>query len=128
MKAKFNNGSSDTPKIKKNQMVEGDYATMIKMRKEKLPEMEANIQELLNNFHGESIGIVLIKEDENGDVEASQTVVMGLSYPGSQLALAKAMRHAADETIKRVAKSAIDAGPDAMISLLKAVKDMGKED
>ena len=95
MKAKFNSDNSKDKKAKSG-MFHGDYETMLKERQKKLPELEAAVQEVLNDWNGETLCVIKIHEDENGDPSGQHVFIGGVSKLGGQLALGKVLINTAD--------------------------------
>ena len=95
MKAKFNSDNSKDKKAKSS-MFHGDYETMLKERQKKLPELEAAVQEVLNDWNGETLCVIKIHEDENGDPSGQHVFIGGVSKLGGQLALGKVLIKTAD--------------------------------
>lgn len=104
----------------------GDYATMIKTRKEKLPEIEDTIREALKDYEGQSICIVIQNEDENGKPESHHIMMAGVSRMECQLAMAKSLSHASKQALDLLMESA-NGDVTAMLRIAAAMVDEIKE-
>lgn len=126
MKIDFNGKGKGKHKV--SGLISGDYETMVKTREKELPHIQETIQEVLENYSGESICIVIQKEDENGMPEASQIFMAGVSRMECQLTLGKALNDASQQAIEILMESA-KGDVKAMMTIAKALtKLIEKED
>ena len=70
---------------------------MLKELKNKLPELEEAVNEVLADWNGETLCIIKIHEDENGDPSGQHVFIGGVTKFTSQLALGKVLISTADE-------------------------------
>lgn len=105
MKAQFN---KDKKTIRETQVIAGDYSTMIDARKQHLPGIEDNINEILEDYDGEMIAVIRIREDENGTPQGAQTFISGVAQTESQLQLVKSLREMSVSMTKQLLDGARD--------------------
>lgn len=122
MKANF--GKNNKKSTNKHDVYTGGFETMMKQRKEKLPELEEAINEMLEDYDGGAICIVRIKEDENGDAEGHQLFVGGVSKLEAQMSLGVALEKTSDD-IRQKLIDAIKEDPSVAGSLLQSL--LGKD-
>lgn len=88
---KINRGRSDRDKII---VTQGDFAHMMETRKEETPHIEKSINDILKDYSGEMVAVILIEEDENGNPSDQTVFISGVSGMDSQLAMMKALNSA----------------------------------
>lgn len=93
MKANFGKDSKGKT-TSKSELFTGGYERMLKERKNKLPQLESAVQEVLDEWSGETICIIKIHEDENGDPSGQHIFIGGVSKISGQIALGKALSEA----------------------------------
>ncbi len=96
MKIEFNNDDKNK-KINMSEMKEGNFEDMIKLRKKQLPKLQESIQEILKDYHGRGITIIVQHVDENGNPDHSAVLMAGVSTIESQVAMVKTLRDAAHQ-------------------------------
>lgn len=96
---KVNFGGKDSNISDKSEIMRGGYAGMMKMRKEKLPEIQEAINEVFKDYDGGSLAIIVMKEDENGMPSGRHLFMGGVSRPQVQMAMGKALNDAASDAI-----------------------------
>lgn len=116
----INFDSNKGKKKNKSGMLAGNYETMLKQRKEMQSEIEATIQEALADYAGESITIVIQKEDENGMPDHCHLVMAGTSRMESQVAMAAALSRASDQAME-ILMDNVKGDVKAMLALASAV-------
>lgn len=84
----------------------GNFEEMMRIRKQQLPNIRKNIDKILSNYEGESIVILIQKEDENGKPEKTLTMMAGTSTPETQVAMAKALHETSNIAIEVLMDSA----------------------
>lgn len=124
MKLNFNNGNNE--KNNRTEVEVGSYEDMIKSRKRRMPEMEANIQELFENWSGETVVILKAEVDENGYPKGCHQLIVGVDRPQVIMKLI----HQLDDTQEALMNSLIAGGdPRVLASMaLDMLKDIFKED
>lgn len=105
MKANFGKNSKSK---RHSEVFDGGYEKMMKERKSKMPELEAAVQEVLDDWSGETLCIIKIHEDENGDPSGNHVFIGGVTKLGTQLALAKVLMGTADDIRDRLLDVAKD--------------------
>lgn len=118
MKANFGRNDKKSNNVITSDLIEGGFEQMIKTREENLPEVEKTINKVLNDYDGGMIAIVRVIDDENGDPEAQQVFIGGVSHLGSQVKLAKGLNQAMDALRDSLLESC-KGNPKAMKALLK---------
>lgn len=103
-----------------SEMFQGDYQNMLKERKNKLPEMQDAIQNVLKDWDGSSIAIVVMKEDENGLPEGAHSMMTGVSRAEMQVAMGKQLNMMSEEVMHMIVEAVKD-DPKAMIEIVKMV-------
>lgn len=98
----------------------GNYESMMKMRKKQVPAIEKSIQDIFKDYSGESVTIILQREDENGMPDHVSIVMAGVSRMECQIAMAKALDKASDKAMEVLIESA-KGDPKALIAIAKAV-------
>ena len=121
MKANFD--SKDNRNSRHAEMSTGGFEAMIKAREEKLPRMQEVIQDILDDWTGTAIAIVMVNEDENGKPESHSTIMTGVGNPKSQLKLAKALNQASESAMDAL----LEAAKGDTASLVKTAMDMMEE-
>ena len=124
MKVNFDKKNDDGNLV--SELIGGGYPAMIKKRKEQLPKIQDNIQEILENYSGESIAIILMKEDENGDVTGSNMLMSGVSKVESQIRMAKALNIASNKAMDILMKG-VEGNPKARLQIASMLVDSIKE-
>lgn len=125
MKVNFNGKDNDSDE---SVLVGGDYQSMMKMRKKQLPRFKDSIQEVLKDYDGQSIAIIVMKEDENGLPDGSHVIVAGCSRMETQIAMSKALSSTSDKVMEMIIESS-KGDVKAMLSIASAlVNIMEKED
>lgn len=104
-------------------MERGNFAQMTKMRKQKLPQIQATIQDALKDYDGQSIAIIIQHEDENGMPESSTCVMAGVSRMECQIAMGKALSEASDKAMEVLMESA-KGDVKAMLSIAAALVEV----
>lgn len=92
MKINFDNNNANT-----DELIKGDFETLVKLRKEHLPKVQKTINEVFKNYDGEMVAVIRIKEDENGDPCGQQVFIGGVGKLETQIKLACALNEAAEE-------------------------------
>lgn len=92
--------NNDKKKTKEIKMETGNFETQMKLRKKQVPKIEASIQEILKDYSGESITIIVQKEDENGQPDHARILMAGVSQMESQLAMSRALDRASDQAVE----------------------------
>lgn len=121
MKIDFN---SDKKKVKNGKsfghLERGSYEDILKHREKLQPQIESEIQELLKDYHGQGIAIILMKEDENADVVGVRTLITGVGTPTAQAHLAKTLHDSSKDVVDLLVKSATESGDvQAMLSVVE---------
>lgn len=114
-------------KNRPSQVMTGGYEAMIKTRKKKLPEMQEAVQDVLKDWGGENLAIILMKEDENGLPTGSHIIMTGCARPEMQIGLAKALNKTSETAIEQLIDTAKE-NPEILIKVMSAIVDMVKED
>lgn len=104
-----------------SRILRGGYERMVKMRKEMRPEFEKEIQEAMDGWHGQSMALVIMNEDENGDVTGANIVSLGVSTPATQVALVKKLNELSIALLEQLT-STVGEDIDAMKALAEAMK------
>ena len=87
-------------------LLDGDYEKMMKLRAKRLPKIQESIQETLKNYAGESIVILIVKEDENGKPENTRMLMAGVSRMESQVFMSKSLDKASSRAVEMLMESA----------------------
>ncbi|MGK2896077.1 MAG: hypothetical protein ACSLEY_00530 [Candidatus Saccharimonadales bacterium] len=124
MKAKFNSDNDNHTHNHKqrSEMFKGGYEGMMRERKKMLPEMQDAIQEALDEWNGESIVMIVMKEDENGLPNGTHTIATGVARPQMQIAMGKALTDMAEHIMHTIMDVAKD-DPKAMLDIAEALID-----
>lgn len=120
MNIKFNNGND---KDNKASLTEGGYREMVTSRKKNLPEIEATIQDILKDYAGENICIIIQREDENGLPDHSHVFMGGVSRLETQVAMAKTLDQTSHKAIELLMESS-KGDVKAMLAVVQAVMEM----
>lgn len=125
MKVNFNGKSDSTDK---SEVMHGGYEKMLKMREEKLPEIQEAINEVFKDYDVGSVAIIVMKEDENGMPSGRHLFMGGVSRPEVQLFMSKALFEASDDAVN-VLLEAAKKNPKQFVELTKQLLDFmgGKE-
>lgn len=103
MKIDFN---SKEETIERAELVSGSYEDMLKQRQKMLPQMQEKIQELLSDYQGQAMALIVMQEDENGDPTGVSTVIGGASQVSSSIKLASAIDEGAKSLFNLILESA----------------------
>lgn len=106
MKVNFNGKDKKDKDNEDSLLMGGNFETMIKTRKKQLPKFQESIQDVLDGYEGESMCIIVMKEDENGMPAGSQVVMAGVSRMETQIAMGKALSQASDKAMEILMESA----------------------
>lgn len=109
-----------------SELIAGNYELMVKKRKEQLPIIQATIQKALDNYEGQSIVLIVSKEDENGHPIGHDLVMAGVSRMECQFSMAESLDKAARTAIEVLMDSCKD-DPKAIIQLVKVMSKIFKE-
>lgn len=93
-----------------------DFGHMLKMRKEKFPELSSGIQDALKDYDGGTFALIVMEEDENGLPHSRQLVLGGVSRPEVHVALASELRKAADHLQDSMIEQA-SGNPEMLLKL-----------
>ena len=126
MEVNFNNSNKEG-KHEVSKLEVGNFESMVKKRKQKLPELQATIQDALKDYEGESICIIIQKEDENGLPEKTQVIMAGVSRMECQLRLSKALDEASGMALKYLVESA-QGDLDAMLQIAAAIAGLANKE
>lgn len=124
MKIDFNGKSDNTDK---SEVMTGGYEKMLKMREQKLPEIQEAINEVFKDYDGGSVAIIVMKEDENGMPSGRNLFMGGVSRPEVQIYMSKALFDASDDAIN-VLMEAAKKNPKQFVELTKQLLNFMKED
>ena len=103
-------------------MKTGNFASMMKMRDKQLGDIQNSIRDVLKDYGGESIVIIVQKEDENGMPDHARMLMAGVSRMESQVAMSSALDKAARQAIEVLVDSA-KGNPEALIKIAMAVAE-----
>lgn len=92
------------------------YDDMLKQRKEKLPEIRETLDNVLKDYKGEAITIVIMQEDKSGLPTGHQLFIAGVSRPEVQIDMGKALHNASRRTLE-VLLEAVKHDPQALEAL-----------
>lgn len=109
------------------ELSQGDFEALLKQREKTLPKLEKEVSRILGTWHGQSIAIVLVHEDENGEPDKTEVFISGVGRLDSSVALSKGLSEAADKSMERV----IDASsqdPKALLKLASLLMDEIKKE
>jgi glucose-6-phosphate isomerase len=121
---KFNFDGDKTPM---NTVQTGTFEEMRKIRKQKLPDIQKEVQKIFENYDGGMVAIITVDEDENGYADGHHMYIAGVAHLSSQLAIGKGLSEATDEVRDMLIKSAKD-DPAAMKVILKSLLKEVMED
>lgn len=124
MQINFNNSNG---KESVSKLTKGDYESMLKERAKHLDHFREGIQEILSDYDGTNICIIVMKEDENGLPEGNKIFMGGMGRPEVQIALSKALHEASHEAIDLLIQAA-EGDVDALLSLSKQLVNFMKGD
>lgn len=111
----------------------GSFQDILKMRNQMNDHFQEGIKQLTDNYDGELIGIVRIKEDENGEPEQVLSFVGGIGVSESVMRLAQGLAQAAativdkhNQQINRLESSSKgkDSPQDSIKKIIKALEDL----
>lgn len=123
MRIDFNGEDGNFGKNKAFIKKEGQgYEGMLKERKRALPEMQDSIQKIMNDFNGESICIIVMKEDENGKPTGNHILMTGVAKPEMQLALGRALNDGAKQAVD-VLMETIKKNPESLAGMMDDLLD-----
>lgn len=127
MKADFGrNKKSKGSKTFISEVSSGDFEHMMKHREDHLPEIEKQINKVLKDYDGGSITIIVQREDENGMPDHTELLMAGTASIESQIAMAQAIRKAADSAMEVLMESC-KGNTSAMLRLAALMMDEIKE-
>lgn len=104
MKINFNK-SDEEPK-RKSRAIAGDHEDMKRTRKEEMPHIMENIQEIFQDYNGELVAVVRIEEDSKGNPQGVNFLVSGVASASASQRMVSALREAADEVQNHVIEGA----------------------
>lgn len=114
--------------IKQVTTIHGSYEKMLIERKKNLPNIEKSINELLEDYDGRSIAVIVIDEDENGDPTGSRAVITGVSSAESSIVLSKSLSENASDLLKTVVNHAAKSNdPYEMLQMLETLTKVAKK-
>lgn len=124
MKLNFN-GKDGKKGYRKTDVRIGSYEDMLKERERRMPEMQAELQKLFDNWSGETIIIIKAENDENGDPTGHHELILGVDKPTVLLGM---MKHL-DQTQETLMHSLVENGDPRMLMAMAAdmMKDILKE-
>jgi ribosomal protein L21E len=114
----FNNRNDNKKNVSK--ISSGDYASMLKLRKETLSKIQDGIQDMLKDYDGQSITIIIQHEDENGMPDHTHVLMAGVGRLESQIAMGKALSDGADQVLELLMEST-KGDTKAMLKLANAM-------
>ncbi len=125
MKVNFNGNSDSTDK---SEVMHGGYEKMLKMREEKLPEIQEAINKVFKDYDGGLVAIIVMKEDENGMPSGRHLFIGGVSRLEVQLFMSKALFEASDDAVNALLEAA-KKNPKQFVEITKQLLDFmgGKE-
>lgn len=120
MHINFNNNDSGNV----SRITKGSYEHMLKERAKHLDHIREGIQNVLSDYDGTSIAIIVMKEDENGMPDGHKIFMGGLARPEMQLALSKALHESSTEAIDLLVDSMKSSGEDIVELTEQLIKYM----
>lgn len=100
----------------------GGYEKMIEMRQDMMPEFETEIKKAFDQWNGQSLALIVMSEDENGEANGAQIVSLGVSNLDTQVHLVKTLDKLSNDLLSQMMKAAQDE-PRAMKEILKRIKE-----
>ena len=110
-----------------SQMSRGNYGDMLKMREKELPDMQKNIEQAFEHFHGQNVVVIIMEEDENGEPTGHRMVMTGVGTMQNQIALGKALHKASHMAIEALMEGA-KGDLRATLEVAQALSEELKED
>lgn len=118
MKVEFNGKSKKkVTGVSHSHLERGDYEDIVKHREKQLPKIEAEIQKVLENYHGQGVAVIMLEEDENGKATGVRSLISGVGHPSGQLQLAKALISGGNEVIDLLVESIAKESPEDAMEL-----------
>ena len=118
MKIEFNNGKKkEVSGVRHSHLEKGGYEDIVKHREKQLPKIEAEIQKVLENYHGQGIALIMLEEDENGQATGVRSLISGVGHPTGQLQLAKSLISGGQEVIDLLVESIAKESPEDAMEL-----------
>lgn len=118
MKVEFNGKSKKkVTGVSHSYLEKGDYEDIVKHRESHLPKIEAEVQKVLANYHGQGIALIVLEEDENGNATGVRSLISGVGRPSGQMQLAKALVDGGQEVIDLLVKSIAKESPEEALDL-----------
>ena len=109
----FNDDNDKKKVINKGTAFSGDYEDVMKERAKQLPAFEKEIQEKFENYDGEMVAVIRIREDENGQPEHGDIFVGGVCSFESSMKMLKALDEAKDAITSQMAHGLME-NPEAL--------------
>lgn len=103
----FSMKRNDNKSYERIERLQGGYEKLVETRKKELPQIEEQVQKMFENYNGEVMAVIRIYEDENGDPEAGETFIGGVSGAASSMALAAKLDEAGKH-LRKVVKGETD--------------------
>lgn len=127
MKIEFTNSKSKAEVTRKSEMKRGSQKDLENERKSRLPETEAELNDILKNYKGEGIALFVLHEEEGK--HGVRTFISGVSEPSDMIQLVKAVNDGAQEMLDIILKTAIQSGNAKAVlqQLLEAIEEMREE-
>lgn len=126
MKINFN---SDGRKknVNESKLYSGNFEAMLKEREKVMGKLQGDIQEILQDYHGQNIAIIVVEEDENGMPTESKTFIGGVSTIESQLVMGRSLNKASDNLRDMLIESA-KGDVKKLLSIANVLASMIEED
>ncbi len=105
----------------------GSYEDMLKLRKKMLPKFQEGLNEVFEDYQGQSFCVVIMEEDENGEPSGAKVMMAGVSLPSTQVKMAHALRNASATALKVMLEAAKD-DPKQLIALMESVTKLMEEE
>lgn len=94
----------------------GSFEYFLKTRAKKLSELQDAINEILKDYDGGLVAIVVMKEDEDGLPSGKQMFLGGVSRPETQLMMSKALGDASRKAIELLLE-AVKKDPEQVVTI-----------
>jgi hypothetical protein len=105
----------------------GDYQKMVDMRKERLSDFQETIQGLMDNYEGQNMAILIVKEDENGLPIGTRELLLGVGRMESEIELSKALHKTSKDAIDLLFEQ-VDGNSEATKHLVKLLLEVLNEE
>ena len=116
----FNDDNDKKKVINKGTAFSGDYEAMMKQRAKHLPEFEKEIQERFEDYNGEMVAVIRIREDENGQPERGEIFVGGVCSLESSMKMLKELDEAKDAITSQMAHGIME-NPEALGQMMSGM-------